>query len=90
MEDIRVGQVVENITGRDSKDLFVVIKVDKEFVYIANGKNRRVESPKRKNKKHIVKICFKDLIPVDENSKDIANENAKIRKILKEIKSEDC
>ncbi|MBE6728660.1 MAG: hypothetical protein E7568_00310 [Ruminococcaceae bacterium] len=47
------GRIVKSIAGRDKGYLLAVIGEDKGFVLIADGKERPVEHPKRKNVKHI-------------------------------------
>lgn len=44
---------MRNVAGRDGKRLFVVIRCDEKFVYLADGRHRFLDAPKRKNKKHI-------------------------------------
>ncbi len=51
--NIVMGLVVRSKAGRD-KDIFcVVIKVDGDYVYLSDGKYRKLENPKKKNIKHI-------------------------------------
>lgn len=47
------GLVVRAKCGRDINRFFVVISCDGEYVYIADGKTRKIEKPKRKNMKHL-------------------------------------
>ena len=47
------GSVIKSIAGHDKDFHYAVIKVDENYVYIANGKERKLEKPKRKNIKHI-------------------------------------
>lgn len=48
-----VGSVVAANAGRDKGRYFVAVAAGGGFVYIADGKERRLEKPKRKNAKHI-------------------------------------
>ncbi|MDR0880838.1 MAG: KOW domain-containing protein [Clostridioides sp.] len=58
-EDLSIGQVVKVSSGRDSGDLFFVIKiVDADYVLIADGKNRKLVKPKLKKVKHLKKYNF--------------------------------
>ncbi len=84
MDEIKKGMPVKNILGRDDGKIFVVLKTDKKFVYIVDGKARTLQKPKRKNPKHIKKLDLPK-IEFDENTKDLARENAKIRKELRII-----
>lgn len=47
------GSVVIADAGRDSGGFFVVTDIDGSFCYIADGKSRKLDKPKRKNIKHI-------------------------------------
>ena len=35
---------------------FYVIDLDETYLYLANGKDRRIENPKRKKRKHAAKV----------------------------------
>ena len=50
---IPVGAVVKAKAGRDKEGLFVVVKSEDKWVFIADGKRRKVESPKKKNPLHL-------------------------------------
>ena len=50
--DIFIADVVTTIAGRDAGDLFYVIKVEQDYLYLVNGKDRSLEKPKRKKRKH--------------------------------------
>ena len=50
---ISVGTVVKAKAGRDKEGFFVVVRTEEGFVYIADGKRRRVENPKKKNPIHL-------------------------------------
>ena len=50
---IQTGSVVIAEAGRDSGGHFVVTGTDEKFCFIADGKSRKLSSPKRKNIKHI-------------------------------------
>ncbi len=49
------GMVVISSAGHDGGGWHVVTGADKRYVYIADGKERKLAKPKRKNKKHIRK-----------------------------------
>ncbi len=50
---IPVGTVVKAKAGRDKEGFFVVVKSEDGWVFIADGKRRKVESPKKKNPIHL-------------------------------------
>ncbi len=51
--DVLRGQIVKSKAGRDKGDLFIVLRVEGEYVYMANGDGRKVDTPKRKKLKHL-------------------------------------
>ena len=53
--EIERGSLVYSIAGRDKGTLFLVLKRDGEFVYLADGNTRKVENPKKKKLKHVNK-----------------------------------
>lgn len=50
-----VGQVVFSKCGRDQGKPFIIVSVEEEYVYLADGRLRKIDSPKLKKKKHIQK-----------------------------------
>lgn len=48
-----VGRIVCSKAGRDKGYFMVVVECDDDFVYVCDGKERPLERPKRKNKKHL-------------------------------------
>ena len=48
-----VGRVVCSLSGRDKGTFMVIVKEDEAYFYLCDGKERPLERPKRKNKKHI-------------------------------------
>ncbi|KYH35200.1 hypothetical protein CLTEP_08250 [Clostridium tepidiprofundi DSM 19306] len=50
-----IGRVVYSKVGRDKDRHFVVVGIlNKEFVYIADGKLRKISKPKKKKLKHLI------------------------------------
>ena len=47
------GSVVRAEAGRDGGGYFVVTELDEKYCFIADGKSRKLDKPKRKNIKHI-------------------------------------
>ena len=77
--DITAGTVVIAKAGRDKGGCFVVMRFENGFAYIADGKRRKVEAPKKKNPLHL---------QMTRRILDVQNAtNRKIRKLLSEIES---
>ena len=54
--DIMISDVVVSTAGRDQGKLFYVIGTDPVYLTLANGKDRTLEKPKRKKRRHIQKV----------------------------------
>ena len=50
------SSLIVSKAGRDKGQLFYVIDADEQYVYLADGKSRRLEKPKRKKRKHVQQI----------------------------------
>jgi len=75
-----IGTVVKACAGRDSGGYFVVVAYDPlGFYYIANGKDRKLSKPKKKNPKHLQ--FTKSVIDLDNFT------DKKLRNFLKEYDS---
>ena len=46
-------QVVLSLAGRDAGQLLAVVREDEHGVWLADGKRRPLERPKRKNPRHL-------------------------------------
>lgn len=53
MYTVEQGCVVRSRAGHDKGEFFVVVKDEGSFVLLCNGKERKLHSPKKKNKRHI-------------------------------------
>ena len=54
--DILISDVVITTAGRDAGEWFYVVDADSAFLFLANGKDRTLEKPKRKKRKHVQKV----------------------------------
>lgn len=54
--EIRISDLVVSTAGRDRGKLFYCIGADEAYVSLANGKDRSLEKPKRKKRKHAKKL----------------------------------
>jgi len=50
--EIEKSHIVRSIAGRDKGRMFIVLDAQDEFLLLTDGKIRRVETPKRKKRKH--------------------------------------
>ena len=56
LPDLQIADVVASTAGRDADKWFYVLSMDDIYLYLANGKDRRIENPKRKKRKHAVMV----------------------------------
>ena len=54
--EVDKSSLIVSKAGRDKGQLFYVIDTDEQYVYLADGKSRRLEKQKRKKRKHIEQI----------------------------------
>ncbi len=67
MEQLKPGQLVRSLAGRDKGEHYLVLKdIDQRFVQLVNGATRPLGRPKRKNKIHVQRyqrrVNFAELI----------------------------
>lgn len=66
------GNLAKSLAGHDRNQIFVIVKEEGEYVYVADGRLRLLEKPKRKNKKHVQPICYSnELMPGIKYNEDI-------------------
>ena len=56
--EICKGSVVTAVAGRDSGKRFLVLDIKDEYAYIADGRTRKSERPKKKKTKHLTYYSF--------------------------------
>ena len=56
LSDLTIADVVISLAGRDAGQLFYVIRTEGPYLWLVNGKDRTIEKPKRKKRKHAVKV----------------------------------
>ena len=54
--DITISDVVISTAGRDHGEWFYVVNEDPIYLFLANGKDRTLDKPKRKKRKHVQKV----------------------------------
>ena len=56
ISDFNISDVVVSTAGRDQDKLFYVIGTDPVYLMLANGKDRTLDKPKRKKRKHVAMV----------------------------------
>ena len=54
--EVDKSSLVVSKAGRDQGQLFYVVDTDEQYVYLADGKSRKLEKPKRKKRKHVEQV----------------------------------
>ena len=54
--EVDKSSLIVSKAGRDQGQLFYVIDADEQYVYLADGKSRKLEKPKRKKRKHVQQV----------------------------------
>ncbi len=51
--EAKPGMIVRATAGREQNHFMMVVSCDSGYVYLADGKERKLSSPKKKNIKHV-------------------------------------
>lgn len=78
------GVIVKAIAGKEKNQVFVVVDVKDNYVYLADGKRVKYQKPKKKSVKHIQKASTKKFAVETLEIKD-EKVNASIRNFLKNL-----
>ena len=83
MEENIVGMLATSKAGHDKDSVYVVIREEGEYIYVADGRSRTADRPKRKNKKH-VQLIKKKRMPEPENGFDDLEMKRVVKEYLRE------
>jgi len=79
------GRYALALAGREKGKNYIVLYTEGDFAFISNGKERKIEKPKKKKLKHLKILSLKD----DYISQKLVGgqkiSNAEIRKSLKKL-----
>lgn len=78
--DIKNGIVVRSEAGHDKGELMLLLATDSKSALVCDGRQRRLEKPKRKNLKHIKATSF-------TLSEEETQSNKRLRKALFKLKN---
>lgn len=81
-----VGRVAKAKAGHDKDQLYIIIEETQDSVWLADGKYKTLQHPKRKNKKH-VQVWKKQTVLLDEiREKLIKGETVRDEEIKRAMK----
>ena len=56
ISEFNISDVAKTTAGRDQGRLYYVISTDEMFLMLVNGKDRTLDKPKRKKRRHVQKV----------------------------------
>ena len=68
-----VGCLARSLAGRDAGVICLILREEDENVFIADGRDRRVETPKKKNRKHVRLITGENGEPIRFSGEALTN-----------------
>lgn len=80
--DIARSNIVRSNAGRDKGKLFVVLAVEGEYLLLADGKSRKVESPKRKKRRHVLFVSAEETRLAEKIRSEEKITNSELRRTL--------
>lgn len=67
IENFEIGMLARSKAGHDKGHIYVIYKIDEAYVYLIDGRIRRMDNPKKKKKKHVQIICKQyDITSLDD------------------------
>ena len=81
-DNFNISDVVVSTAGHDEGQLFYVIDMDDQFLYLANGKDRTLDKPKRKKRKHVQKVLRSETRVVEKLIRGDKVLNSELRRDL--------
>ena len=80
-----IGCFATSIAGHDHNNIYVIIDADDEYVYLVDGKRRKVNNPKKKKLKHVQLIKRTDDTITGRINNNVALSNEDIKYAIKNI-----
>ena len=57
MINMKTGMPARSLAGHDRGKLYIIIRAEAEYGWVADGRCHTAAEPKKKNRKHIQAIC---------------------------------
>ena len=86
--EIAKSDIVRSDAGRDKGKLFVVLAAEGEYLLLADGKGRKVESPKRKKRRHVLFVATDETRLSEKIKSDEKITNSELRRTLAGYRTE--
>jgi len=82
MNEFEIGRYVLAIAGHDAGKIYVIFRMDTEYVYLVDGRIRTMDRPKKKKKIHIRVFSEFDPSLADQVKKQTVK-NEEIKRAIK-------
>lgn len=60
---LEIGAFVKSTAGHDKSSCFFILYEEDEYIYLVDGKIRRLDCPKKKKKKHVIALEWEKQSP---------------------------
>ena len=87
--DIVKANIVTSTAGRDKGEVFFVLATEGDFLLLADGKQRRLENPKRKRRKHVALVGESHSLVAEKIRSSEKITNSELRKAIAAIRGSD-
>ena len=87
--EIAKSNIVRSDAGRGKGKLFYVLETQGEYLLLADGKSRKVESPKRKKRRHVLFVAAEENRISGKIKGEEKITNSELRKALAAFREED-
>ena len=67
------GCLARSLAGKDAGMICLILREEEEYLFIADGRGRRVQTPKKKNRKHVRLITGECGEPIRFAEKTLTN-----------------
>jgi hypothetical protein len=84
-EGLTRGSVIRSLSGHDRHQIFLVMRVNEGYAWLADGANRRHERPKKKKVRHVRmlgQLAEPGMLDQIDTLGDAGQRNAALRKLL--------
>ena len=88
MMKLERAQIVRSLAGHDKGSLLCVMDAEDEFLFVADGKTRKVENPKRKRAKHVEAVGTSSHPTIEKFRAGYPVGNQELRRALAALRDE--
>ena len=83
------GLLVKSTAGHDNGEIFFILREEGEYIYLVDVKIRRLDCPKKKNKKNVIPLLWEKQSPGDKIRENKRVTDEEIKHFIRCFKRED-